>query len=719
MRIFIAEKPSVAKAIADVLGGASKADGYIECGSLATRVTWCFGHLLEQAPPEEYVPGEGVRPEDLPVIPERWKLSPRDGAAGKQIKVIRDLLNAATEVVNAGDADREGQLLVDEVLLYLGWTGKTSRLWLSSLDDESVRRALVTCKPNAALAPLYESALARQRADWLLGMNGSIAISRNLQAAGVQGSWSIGRVQTPTLALLVERKREIGGFAPRDHYQTEALLAGGIRALWKIPDDLLTDGLLLEKAAAEATASTVRGRPARVEKFTRKMAERTAPLPYTLSALQKAASRRLGLSAKDTLAAAQELYEAKITTYPRTDCPYLPQEMHGDAGRILRVLGAEGGGVDPARRHQAWNTAKVEAHHGIVPTGANPDAAGLSGNAGRVFGLIRESYIRLFMPPEKFEAREAIFVFPGGERFRAAARIVLDPGWTDLGGKDESEAVAEEVLCTLLPELAQGQTLACEAAQVLARRTAPPKPHTDGTLIAAMTGVHKLVADPKLKARLKETSGLGTEATRASMIETLIARGYAERKGKEIHPTERGEQLIDMLRKAAPELADPGYTALQEDALADIAARRGTFGDFLRAQRETVTRTTRLLLATQLCAPVPMQGCPACRGSRCARRTSKAGKPYHRCLDCEAAFADEGGKPGKRFEDKPAGEAAAKQAATGPKCPECKKPMFRNETKTGKPYFRCGSCRGAWWPDRQDPKKPGTRWVAQERGTAS
>ncbi len=191
MRIFIAEKPSVAKAIADVLGGASKADGYIECGSLATRVTWCLGHLLEQAPPEEYVPGEGVRPEDLPVIPERWKLSPRDGAAGKQIKVIRDLLNAATEVVNAGDADREGQLLVDEVLLYLGWTGKTSRLWLSSLDDESVRRALVTCKPNAALAPLYESALARQRADWLLGMNGSIAISRNLQAAGVQGSWSV------------------------------------------------------------------------------------------------------------------------------------------------------------------------------------------------------------------------------------------------------------------------------------------------------------------------------------------------------------------------------------------------------------------------------------------------------------------------------------------------------------------------------------------------
>jgi Topoisomerase IA len=290
---------------------------------------------------------------------------------------------------------------------------------------------------------------------------------------------------------------------------------------------------------------------------------------------------------------------------------------------------------------------------------------------------------------------------------------VLEPGWTDLGGKEEEGEGDPDELSGKLPELVEGQTLACEAAQVLAKRTAPPKAYTDGTLITAMTGVHKLVADPKLKARLKETSGLGTEATRAAMIETLIGRGYAERRGKEIHPTGRGEQIIDMVRKAAPELADPGYTALQEDALADIAARRGTFADFLRAQREAVTRTTRLLLAAQLCAPVPMQACPACGAIRCVRRTSKAGKPYHRCLDCEAAFADESGRPGKRFEDKPAGEAPAKPAATGPKCPKCKKPTFRNETKTGKPYFRCGSCNGAWWPDREDAAKLGKKWEAK------
>lgn len=335
MRLIIAEKPSVAQAIAGVLSGARKSDGFIECAG-STRVTWCFGHLLEQAPPEDYVDGGRVKAEHLPVIPSAWKLSPRDGGAGKQVKVIRDLLKDATEVVNAGDADREGQLLVDEVLLFLNWKGKTSRLWLSSLDDASVRKALSDIKPNATLRPLYDSALARQRADWLLGMNCSIALSRNLQAAGVQGSWSVGRVQTPTLALLVDRKREIEHFKPCDFYQVIGHLDGGIKASWQTPDDLTDeDGRLLDRAKADEIARRITGKAARVTQFTRKAGERAAPMPYTLGALQKVASSRLGLSAKDTLAAAQELYEAKVTTYPRTDCPYLPMEMHGEAARMF------------------------------------------------------------------------------------------------------------------------------------------------------------------------------------------------------------------------------------------------------------------------------------------------------------------------------------------------------------------------------------------------
>ena len=713
MRLIIAEKPSVAQAVAGVLGGAKKADGYVDCPSLRTRVTWCFGHLLEQAKPEDYVGGR-VDSKHLPVIPDRWQLQPRDGGAGKQVKVIRDLLKDATEVVNAGDADREGQLLVDEVLLYLGWKGKTSRLWLSSLDDESVQRALVTVKSNDAMRPLYESALARQRADWLMGMNCSIALSRNLQAVGVQGAWSVGRVQTPTLALLVDRKREIDHFKARDHYQVEAALDGDTRALWQIPEDFLIDGLLLDKAAAEAVAKAVEGQKTTVDKFTRKTGERAAPLPYTLGALQKAASSRLGLSAKDTLAAVQELYEAKVATYPRTDCPYLPVEMHGAAAGILKAIGGDGiAGLDPARKHAAWNTGKVEAHHGLIPTGQNPDAASLSANAKRVFDLIRESYIGLFMPPEKFESREAIFVFSSGERFRAAARIVLEPGWTKLGAQDEGEGDAAEATGKL-PILAEGQVLACSVAQILPKRTAPPKSYTDGTLIAAMTGVHRLVTDPKLKARLKETSGLGTEATRASMIEVLITREYAERRKKEIHPTDRGVQLIDMLRKVAPDLADPGTTALQEDALADIAAGRAALAAFMQVQVDATREFSRTLLEGKLTeAQLVVHACPACGGARCVQRTSKAGSVYHRCLDCEAVFGDDGGKPGKRFEDRPAGEGAQKTSgagAAGPKCPSCKKPTFKNETKTGKAYYRCGGCKGAWWPDRKDERKLGGKW---------
>ncbi|CAZ88955.1 DNA topoisomerase 3 [Thiomonas arsenitoxydans] len=719
MRLIIAEKPSVAQAIAGVIGGAKRSDGFIDCPQAKTRVTWCFGHLLEQAKPEDYVDGGKVLASHLPVIPTTWKLSPRDGGAGNQVKVIRDLLKDATEMVNAGDADREGQLLVDEVLLFLNWKGKTSRLWLSSLDDASVRKALSSIKDNAAMRPVYESALARQRADWLMGMNCSIALSRNLQACGMPGAWSIGRVQTPTLALLVDRQREIGHFKPRDFYQVVALLDGGIRAAWQTRDDLVDeDGRLLDKARADATSHQITGKAARVTRYTRKTGERSAPLPYTLGGLQKAASSRLGLSAKDTLAAAQELYEAKVTTYPRTDCPYLPIEMHGGAAGILKAIGGTDiAGIDPERKHAAWNTAKVEAHHGLIPTGQSPDAAGLSADAKRVFGLIRESYIRLFIPPEKFETREAIFDIDG-LTFRAAARVVLDPGWTKLGGRDEDEGQEQGEAQGALPDLREGEARTCERGEVVAKRTTPPKPYTDGTLIAAMTGVHKLVTDPKLKARLKETSGLGTEATRASMIETLIAREYAERSKKEIHPTDRGAQLIDMLRKVAPEVADPGYTALQEDALADIAAGRAPLAAFMRAQVDATREFSRTLLDGRLTdQSIAMHACPACGGARCAKLTSKAGNAYHRCMDCQAAFGDAGGKPGKRFEDRPQGDGAQKTssaAATGPKCPICKKPTFKNETKTGKAYYRCGGCRVAWWPERKDESKLGTKWEAMK-----
>jgi DNA topoisomerase-3 len=713
MRLIIAEKPSVAQAIADVLGGGKKLNGFIDIPALDTKVTWCYGHLLEQEQPESYVPGGKVLAEHLPVIPTEFKLSVCEGKVD-QIKAIRDLLKDAKEVVNAGDADREGQLLVDELFLYFGWHGKTSRMWLSSLDAESVKTALLKIKPNSEYKKLYDSALARQRADWLISLNCSIALSRNLRAMGVMGAWSIGRVQTPTLTLLVDRADSIKNFTKRNHYQVEAQLGEGITSQWVTPEDLLIDGLLLDRAPADAAILGSIGQLMRVQKFQSKPGTRAAPLPYTLGGLQTAASSRLGLSASDTLAAAQALYEAKITTYPRSDCAYLPLEMHANAPAVLQSLGAQSlVGVDAARKHSVWNTGKVEAHHGIVPTGVDPTSAKLDEKALNLFGLIRESYIRLFMVPESFDTREAEFLggASGDLVFKAKSRTVLISGWTSFGEHDEGdEKVASDH--SQLPTLTVGQALTCTSAEVIEKQTAAPKPYTDGTLIAAMKSVHKLIQDVHLKARLKETSGLGTEATRAPMIEILLVRGYIERQRKDLVPTARGHQLIKWLRSEAGTalLTTPGATALQEDSLADIASGRMQLDDFLAQVVGSARDLCRLILAGQFvdASTLNFNTCPACKSERCVTKTSKAGSKYHGCLDCHATFGDVDGKPGKQYEERKEGEQ--KPAAKGPNCPACKKSTFCNETKTGRPYFRCGGCKNAWWPDRDSPKKLGGQW---------
>ena len=710
VKVIIAEKPSVARAIAGVIGGGRRCEGYIDCSSVDVQVTWCLGHLLEQAKPGDYLADGKVRPDQLPVIPRDWKLMPRDTDAGKQVRVIKALIAKATEVVNAGDADREGQLLVDEVLIHMGWRGRTSRLWLSSLDDESVKKALVTTKPNAQYERLYASALGRQRGDWLISLNGSYAMTKRMGDL-----WPIGRVQTPTLALLVDRKREIEGFVKRDHYTVKAALKhpqGGIGAFWMIPEDLTQEGLLLDRKPADALAAKLPRSMLTVEKFTSKKGARSAPLPFSLSGLQKAANKRLGLSAAKVLEAAQELYEAKVATYPRTDCTYLPEEQHGDAARILKSLGSGRlpAGVDPSCKHAAWNTAKVEAHHAILPTGLSLPSS-LSGAARQVFDLIAESYVRLFMPPERFEQREAVLRTADGERFRVTALLVEETGWTALGKEDKGEDEEDEEESSNLPVLREGEQLPCESAAVVAKQTKPPRPYTDGTLIAAMTGIHKMVQDPKLKARLRETSGLGTEATRAGIVETLVDRGYAERRKKEIHATARGCELVDLLRKIVPEFCDPGTTALQEDRLADIAAGRAQVEEFFRFAEGEAKR-----VCTAILADVPSHPCPDCGKGRLWRQMSKAGRPYWRCTACETAFGDVGGKPGAKFRDTAAagtpqgGKGSESAPGTGPKCPTCKKATFKNRTKNGKDYYRCGGCRSAWWPHREDEGKLGTKW---------
>lgn len=728
MRLIIAEKPSVAAAIADALGGGKKGPGFYDLPSINTKVTWCYGHLLEQEQPEYYVEGGKVLSSHLPVIPEIFKLSPRPKAAD-QVKVIKSLLKEASEVVNAGDADREGQLLVDELFPYLGWTGKTGRLWLSSLDSESVKLALAKIKQNSEYARLYDSALARQRADWLISLNASIALSRNLQAMGEQGAWSVGRVQTPTLALIVDRDAAIKNFTKQNHYLLDATLSTssgeGIVARWAIPEDFLNnEGLLLNKELAQALSLELIGSNLAVSEFSCKPGSRSAPMPFSLGTLQTAASSILGLSAAQTLAAAQILYEAKLTTYPRTDCSYLPVEMFSKASQVLMNLGLLGDGVDAKRQHAAWNTQKVEAHHGIVPTGLTPDDIALEPNALKVFELIKKSFAQLFMAPESFEIRQAKFVLAAdaSKTFTSQSRQILSAGWTGIG---QNMGIEEENLSptsTFLPNLKEGQIVVCNKAEVLSKETTPLKPYTDGTLISAMKSVHKFIEDPKLRARLKETSGLGTEATRAAMLETLIKKGYVDRKGRNLIATDKGSQLIGWLRKdeGTAIFAQAATTALQEDSLADIAIGRLTLSSFLESVKQSTASLCAALLNATFIDPttVVFSTCPACLGARCAPRISKAGNAYHSCTQCQARFADDSGKPGKQFEDSPQQSGAnSKPNPKGPACSECKKPTVSLKTRADKPYFRCMACQFSWWPGYKNPKILGTKWPIREEAT--
>ena len=636
MRLFIAEKPSLGKAIAVQLPGPRKpCRTHIECGS--DIVTWAFGHLLELAEPDHYLPdsvptnGSGKkkwRLEDLPIIPVEWKKIPK-ASAKDQLSTIRGLLKDASEVVNAGDPDREGQLLVDEILEAMKWKGPTLRIWLAALDPASVQKALADLKDNTFYKPLRDAAEARARADWLTGMNLTRCYTLKSNGQGVQGVVSVGRVQTPTLALVVRRDAEIDGFTPVTFYVPQVTLRhanGTYKGTWKAPVDapgLDGEGRLVNLPAAQAIIQAADHQAGQVKTFDTQDASEPPPLPFTLSKLQAVASSRHGLSAQETLNAAQSLYEThKLTSYPRTDCAYLPESQLSDARTILaavsRVNPSLDGlvkGADMSLKSAAWNDAKITAHHGIIPTSHDQVSVdGLSEPERAVYDLIVRAYLAQFYPPHRFTKTTTVTTC-GGYEWEAKGRTQLAAGWRAvLAGQDKP---AEDM--QTLPLMKVGDNVDWQDGRVDHRQTKAPARFTDGTLIAAMSNVHKLVTDPKIKARLKKTSGLGTEATRASIIEVLIKRGFIERKGKTVLSTPAGRILVAAL---PPALTDPGVTGLWEDFLADVAAGTRTLTEFETQQKAFVVKRVEAAKSSAMLAmPTPNQ--PAAKPKRTARKKSK------------------------------------------------------------------------------------------------
>ncbi len=689
--VYLAEKHSIARALADVLPGRSEnKGGYIQCGE--ALITWLSGHLLEQAPPEYYdARFKTWSRATLPIIPERFQLLERtDRGIPEQLKVIRALLEVCPVAVNAADFDREGQLLVDEVLELVHYRGRVLRLQTRALDPTSLVRELGRMRDNEEFAGLREAARARSQLDWLAGMNLTRAMTLHGRSQGTSSVLSLGRVQTPTLALVVERDRTIEHFVPRPFYKLSCPFAaekGVLQTVLVLNEDMPgvdSEKRLTDKAEALRLQALVSGKPGSVTLVENKRVQEAAPLPYSLTDLQKEASARFGLGAKDTLAACQRMYEAKFISYPRTDCPYLPEEQLKDAPAVLEAVSRCEGffemvqACDCTRRSAAWNTSKVSAHHGIIPTSVA--ASGLSDRETKVYTLICRRYAWQFLPPHIFHKTRAE-VACEGTLWRANGRIEESAGWTAYKNAGPASAARrtkdeEQNRDVILPEVRKGESVQAGEVKVDEAMTTPPARFTEGTLVDAMENIQRYLkgASADDQSILKKTEGLGTVATRAQIIETLFARGYLTRQGKAVCSTPLGRSLVD----ASPaSIRDPLMTADMERSLSLIQEGRLNPGDYVAAYAATLPRIIEEIFA--------MQGGFA-QSSVVAGSSGPSGTSASSATPGAPAS---GGFGGPSDPSDPAGQSSLGAGGTGPVCPVCGRELARKRTRKGTWFWSC------------------------------
>ncbi len=622
MKLYIAEKPSLGRAIADVLPGAKQRnDGYIKLSN-GDCVSWCIGHLLEQAEPHVYDPAyKAWRMQHLPIVPEKWKLKPKPETQ-KQLAVLRKLVTEADSIVHAGDPDREGQLLVDQVIAYLKVSAarrdKVERLLINDMNPAAVQQALSRLDRNTNYVPLSASALARSRADWLYGINLTRAYTIQGRKVGYDGVLSVGRVQTPVLGLVVRRCEEIENFVSKPFYEVLAHCqtenAEQFTATWQ-PSEACEPymdeaGRVLVKKLAKSVVDRITDKPATVRDCTRKNKKQNQPLPYSLSILQIDAGKRYGMSAQTVLSCCQSLYEKhKLITYPRSDCRYLPNEHYSQAAAVLSAISNNAatlakavGQADQKIKTLAWNDKKITAHHAIIPTTRKLDSQQLSKQELQLYTLIARQYLAQFYPVHEYADTRAEIMIEGG-LFVANAKTILKPGWKVLfeSGKEKKEAV--------LPPLSKGQSLHCNKGELLEKNTTPPAYFTDATLLAAMTGISRYVTSKDIRKILKDTDGLGTEATRAGIIELLFRRGFLIRQGKQIHDTDAGRGLIKSLPEAATR---PDMTAHWEATLNAISQREASYQDFMEPLEK---RLRELVLMSSNNSVTALQGVKAVKAS--------------------------------------------------------------------------------------------------------
>lgn len=659
MRLYIAEKPSMAAELAKCLPGPLKrADGYISTSG--GIVTWGFGHVLRQAEPGEYdVRYEKWRLEDLPILPEEWKMLVSESCK-KQFAIIERLIGEAQEIVHAGDPDREGQLLIDEILDYLHNEKPVRRILLNALDEKSIKKAIATLRENRDFYNLKQSALARARADWLIGMNLSRAYTLAAQRAGHRTTLPVGRVKTPTLALVVRREREINDFKPSDYFTLKAEFAhdnGNFTAYWKPREEQLgldSEGRLADEAAAQALLEAFRSQqePGVIRLCDTSEKKENQRLPFSLSGLQVLAGKKFGYDPQLVLDTAQKLYEKKLTTYPRSDCDFLPESQHADGGIILENLCAmphqELAGwaaqADRDIKSRAWNDKKITAHHAIIPTVEKCNILSLSEAERNIYYLIAQAYIAQFYPVHVYNQTK-VELEHAKETFTASGRMITQWGWKSLYSAEPEEGKEEE--SSTLPAMVKGDPVQFVEGSAEKKATKPPVRFTAATLLAAMKEIHRYVKNPDMKKQLREVSGIGTEATRATIIKELIDRGFLkeEKKKKYLIPTDSAYLLIDALPE---ELTYPDFTALWESVLYSMANGDESLENFLEEQ----TAFTAALCAKAKEVNMPLQGehpCPQCGKGVLQMRKGRNGT-FWGCSSypqCKGSYDDDGGKPKK------------------------------------------------------------------------
>ena len=571
MQLVIAEKPSVAASIAAALGVKEKKDGYIEGGGYL--ISWCVGHLVELAEAAAY--GEQYKKwsyESLPILPEEWQYNVA-ADKGKQFSILKELMHRAdvSEVVNACDAGREGELIFRFVYEVTGCNKPMSRLWISSMEDKAIKAGFADLKDGRDYDALYASALCRAKADWIIGINAT-----RLFSCLYDKTLNVGRVQTPTLKMLVDRGEAISHFKKEKYYHVRLDLSGAEAASERISDKSRADAL---KAACEAgTAVCV--------SLTKEKKTAAPPKLFDLTSLQREANKIYGYTAKQTLDLAQTLYEKRLLTYPRTDSAFLTDDMGDTAAKTVAMLSGklpfmEGAEFTP-EVSRTLDSSKVSDHHAIIPTMelAKTDLAALPESERNILTLAGARLIFAAAEPHIFEAVTAVFSCADTE-FTARGKTVLAGGWKDLErryratlkGKPDPEDADSDGENTL-PELSEGQSFESPTAKVTEHFTTPPKPHNEATLLSAMERAGNEDTDPDAERR-----GLGTPATRAAVIEKLVKSGFAERKGKQLIPTQNGAALVSVLPDM---LTSPQLTAEWENNLTQIAKGAADAGDFMQ-----------------------------------------------------------------------------------------------------------------------------------------